>query len=194
MTERRKHIFPTKFNKDFSNELTSKNLVTKKLIENILNKYIKKEEYYIKDLNDVYLISYYLFHCKNFQSFIKLNNLQIRDFLCLIFSSKILHGYDDSLIFKEGDSPLGFFIMIKGGIVAKISKFSLPDKLDSFFKNEILLEYNLDKDNEEITWHDINIENNKEDNKNYEEIKYKFLYNVRMNSFSPHSCIFQQKH
>ena len=193
LTERRKHIFPTKYNRDFSNDLTSRNLVTKKLIENILNKYIKKEEYYIKDLNDVYLISYYLFHCKYFQSFIKLNNLQIRDFLCLISSAKILHGYDDSLIFKEGDSPLGFYIMIKGGIIAKIAKFSLPDKIDSFFKNEILQEYNLDKDNEEISWFDIKIEN-KEEDKNDEEIKYKFLYNCRMNSFSPHSCIFQQKH
>ena len=168
--------------------------MTKKLIENILNNYIKKEEYYIKDLNDIYLISFYLFHCKYFQNYIKLYNLQIRDFLCLISSAKILYGYDDLLIFKEGDSPLGFYIMIKGGIISKISKFNLPDKLDSFFKNEILQEYNLDKDNEEITWFDINIERQKEKNKNNEELKYKVLYNYKTNNFSPNSCIFQQKH
>ena len=120
--------------------------------------------------------------------------MQIRDFLCLISSAKIFHGYDDFLIFKEGDLPSGFYIMIKGGILTKISKFSLPDKLDSFFKNEILQEYNLDKDNEEITWFDINQGKQKENNINEEEMKYKFLYNCRMNSFSPHSCIFQQKH
>ena len=120
--------------------------------------------------------------------------MQIRDFLCLISSAKIFHGYDDFLIFKEGDLPSGFYIMIKGGILTKISKFSLPDKLDSFFKNEILQEYNLDKDNEQITWFDINQGKQKENNINEEEMKYKFLYNCRMNSFSPHSCIFQQKH
>ena len=120
--------------------------------------------------------------------------MQIRDFLCFISSAKILHGYDDLLIFKEGDLPSGFYIMIKGGIISKISKFSLPDKFDSFFKDEVLQEYNLDKDNEEITWFDISQGKQKEKNINEENIKYKFLYNCRMNSFSPHSCIFQQKH
>ena len=50
------------------------------------------------------------------------------------------------------------------------------------------------KDNEQITWFDINQGKQKENNINEEEMKYKFLYNCRMNSFSPHSCIFQQKH
>ena len=72
-----------------------------------------------------------------------MNNLQIRDFLCFISSAKILHGYDDLLIFKEGDLPSGFYIMIKGGIISKISKFSLPDKLDSFFKDEVLYFINI---------------------------------------------------
>jgi len=120
--------------------------------------------------------------------------LQIRDFLCLISSAKILYGYDDLLIFKEGDLPLGFYIMIKGGIISKISKFNLPDKLDSFFKNEILQEYNLDKDNEEITWFAINTETQREKNIKNEDLKHKVLYNYKTNNFSPNSCIFQQKH
>ena len=120
--------------------------------------------------------------------------MQIRDFLCLISSAKILYGYDDLLIFKEGDLPLGFYIMIKGGIISKISKFNLPDKFDSFFKNEILQEYNLDKDNEEITWFAINTETQREKNIKNEDLKHKVLYNYKTNNFSPNSCIFQQKH
>ena len=174
--------------------MTSKNLVTKKLIEKILNKYIKNEECFIQDLNDIYLISYYLFHCKYLQNFIKLNQLQIRDFIYLISSSKIIYGNDDSLIFKEGEIPLGVYILIKGGIKTKISKLSLPDKYDSFFKKEILQEYNLDKNNDDITWFDIKNDNKKEENKNEEEIKYKFLSKCKMTSLSPFSSIFQQRH
>ena len=146
---------PTNYNKDFSNDLTSKNLLTKKLIQEILNKYIQKEECYIRDLNDIYLISYYLFHSKHLANFIKLNQLQVRDFIYLISSAKIISDIDQTVIFKEGESPLGFYIMIKGSIKAKISKFSLPDKIDSFFKSEILQEYNLERDKDEATWLDI---------------------------------------
>ena len=182
------------YDKDFSNELTSKNLVTKKLVENTLNKYIQKDQYYIHDLNDIYLISYYLFHCKYLQNFIKLNQIQIRDFIYLISSAKLISDIDESLLFREGDLPQGFYIMIKGSIMAKISKLSLPDKLDSFFKREILQEYNLDKNNEEITWLDINKNYLQEDNKNNEEYKSIFLSKCRISSFSPFSSIFQRRH
>ena len=85
--------------------------------------------------------------------------------------------------------------MIKGSIMAKISKFSLPDKLDSFFKREILQEYNLEKNNDEITWLDTNKEIKHEDNKNHDdEYKSIFLSKCRISSFSPFSSIFQQKH
>jgi len=164
------------------------------LIENILSKYIQKDEYYIQDLNDIYLISYYLFHCKCVQNFIKLNKLQIRDFVYLISSAKIISDYDESVIFKEGDLPQGFYIMIKGSIMAKISKFSLPDKLDLFFKREILQEYNLEKNNDEIYWLDNNKEVKQEDDKNHDEYKSIFLSKCRISSFSPFSSIFQQKH
>ena len=174
--------------------MTSKNLVTKKLIETILNKYIKNEECFIQDLNDIYIISYYLYHHKYLQNFIKLNQLQIRDFIYLITSSKIIYGNDDSLIFREGETSIGAYILIKGGIMTKISKLSLPDKLDSFFKREILQEYNLDKNNDDITWFDIKKDNKKEENKNEEEIKCKFLSKCKMTNFSPYSSIFQQKH
>ena len=194
LTERRKNLCPSNYNKDFSNELTSKNLVTKKLIENILNKYIQKYEYYIQDLNDIYLISYYLFHCKYLQNFIKLNEIQIRDFIYLISSAKIISDLNESLIFKEGDLPKGFYIMFKGSIMAKISKFSLPDKLDSFFKREILQEYNLEKNNEGITWLDINKNKIQEDDKNNNESKSIFLSKCKISSFSPFSSIFQQRH
>ena len=185
---------PTNYNKDFSSDLTSKNLLTKKLIQEILNKYIQKEECYIRDLNDIYLISYYLFHSKHLANFIKLNQLQVRDFIYLISSAKIISDIDQTVIFKEGESPLGFYIMIKGSIKAKISKFSLPDKIDSFFKSEILQEYNLESNNEEITWFEINKDNKKEENKSHEEIKSTFLSKYRLSSFSPFSCIYQQRH
>ena len=182
------------YNKDFSNELTSKNLVTKKLVEKILIKYIKTEEYYIGDINDIYLIAYYLFHCKNLQNFIKLNQLQIRDIIYLISSARIVYGNDDRLIFREGELSLGFFLMFKGSIKAKISKFSLPDKLDSFFKREILQEYNLERDKDEATWLDIKQENKKEVHKLKEDIKYQFLSPSKISSHSPFSSIFQQRH
>ena len=84
--------------------------------------------------------------------------------------------------------------MIKGSIKAKISKFSLPDKLDSFFKREILQEYNLEKNTDEINWLDINKEIEHEDNKNNDEFKSIFLSKCRISSFSPFSSIFQQRH
>ena len=145
------------------------------MIENILIKYIKDEEYYIQDLNDIYLISYYLFHCKHLQNFIKLNELQIRDFVYLISSAKIINDNDCSLIFKEGDIPLGFYFMLKGSIKAKISKLSVPEKVDSFFKREILQEYNLEQDNNEITWLEIKKDNTLQDDKNNDEFKSIFI-------------------
>ena len=84
--------------------------------------------------------------------------------------------------------------MIKGNIMAKISKFSLPDKLDSFFKREILQEYNLEKNTDEITWLNPNEEIKHEDNKTQEEFKSIFLSKCRISSFSPFSSIFQQRH
>ena len=78
--------------------------------------------------------------------------------------------------------------------MAKISKFSLPDKLDSFFKREILQEYNLEKNTDEITWLDPNKEIKHEDNKNQDEFKSIFLSKCRISSFSPFSSIFQQRH
>ena len=70
--------------------------LSKKLVEKILIKYIKTEEYYIGDINDIYLIAYYLFHCKNLQNFIKLNQLQIRDIIYLISSARIVYGNGDT--------------------------------------------------------------------------------------------------
>ena len=78
--------------------------------------------------------------------------------------------------------------------MAKISKFSLPDKLDSFFKREILQEYNLEKNTDEITWLNPNKEIKHEDNKTQEEFKSIFLSKCRISSFSPFSSIFQQRH
>ena len=164
------------------------------MIENILIKYIKDEEYYIQDLNDIYLISYYLFHCKHLQNFIKLNELQIRDFVFLISSAKIINDNDCSLIFKEGDIPLGFYFMLKGSIKAKISKLSVPEKVDSFFKKEILQEYNLEQDNNEITWLEIKKDNTIQDDKNNDEFKSIFISKCRISSFSPFSSLFQQRH
>ena len=66
--------------------------------------------------------------------------------------------------------------------MAKISKFSLPDKLDSFFKREILQEYNLEKNTEEITWLDPNREIKHEDNKYQDEFKSIFLSKCRIST------------
>ena len=84
--------------------------------------------------------------------------------------------------------------MIKGSIIAKISKFSIPNKIDSFFKSEILQEYNLESNNEEITWYEINKNNKQEENKSHEEIKSIFLSKCRKSNFSPFSSIYQQRH
>ena len=74
--------------------------------------------------------------------------------------------------------------------MAKISKFSLPDKLDSFFKREILQEYNLEKNTDEITLLDPNKEIKHEDNKNHDEFKSIFLSKCRISTM-PILIIFQ---
>ena len=156
----------------------------------MLIKYISNEEYYIQDINDIYLISYYLFNCKNLQNFIQLNKIQIRDFIYIISSSKIVAGYNDTLIFKEGEEPCGFYILIKGGIKAKLSKLSAPYDFDKSFKREILQEYNLDLKNNEIIWFEIpDIKH--ENNDDYNDFN---IYLEKKLTFSPFSSIFQQRH
>ena len=121
--------------------------------------------------------------------------MQIRDFICLISSAKIIYDNEDSLIFKEGEMPIGFYIMIKGSIKGKISKLSLPEKIDSFFKREILQEYNLEENKDKINWLEINKDNKIENIKNnHDEYKSIFLSRCRISSFSPFSSIFQQRH
>ena len=121
--------------------------------------------------------------------------MQIRDFICLISSAKIIYDNEDSLIFKEGEMPIGFYIMIKGSIKGKISKLSLPEKIDSFFKSEILQEYNLEENKDKINWLEINKDNKIENIKNnHDEYKSIFLSRCRISSFSPFSSIFQQRH
>ena len=89
---------------------------------------------------------------KRIQNFIKLNNLNLDDFISLVSSSKIISSNDDNrVLYNEGNAQLGFYILIKGSLLVKISKLSMPYKIDTFFKKEILQEYNLENDTK-ILW------------------------------------------
>ena len=175
--------------KEQSCDYISKNLITRDLIVNILTKYIKDEECYILNKCDIYLISNYIFQSKRLQNFIKLNNLTLNDFVSLISSSKIISSNDKRFIYNEGESQYGFYILIKGSLLAKISKLSVPKYMDSFFKDEILQEYNL-KNDSDIIW----LKNNEIEEYENKILPYKFLNDIKMTNFSPYSSIFQQKH
>ena len=172
-------------------DLISKNLLTKDLIETILIKYINNNECFITKQSDIYLISKYLFNVKRVQNFIKLNNLNLDDFISLVSSSKIISSNNTPLLFNEGDSQLGFYILIKGSLLIKISKLSMPYYIDNFFKKEILQEYNLENDNK-ILW--LKADEIKEYKNKTISFKYKFLSESKMTNISPHSSIFQKKH
>ena len=61
-------------------------------------KYINNNECFITKQSDIYLISKYLFNMKRIQDFIKLNNLNLDDFISLISSSKIISSNDDNRV------------------------------------------------------------------------------------------------
>ena len=170
-------------------DIISKDLLRKDIIQKIILRYINNNECFIKDKLDIYLISNYLFHNQRIQQFIKLNKLTINDFISLISSSKIITSNDNRLIYKEGDSQHGFYILIKGSLLVKISKMSMPSNIDLFFKKEILQEYNLENDSK-IIW----LKENEIKEYNTKTLSYKFLTDKKMINFSPYSCIFQQKH
>ena len=118
-----------------------------------------------------------------------MNKIEINDFIALISSSKIISSNDTRNIFNEGESQLGFYILIKGSLLVKISKMSMPKHIDLFFKKEILQEYNLEDDSK-ITW--LNTNEYKEYNN--KSLIYKFLSEDKMINFSPYSSIFHKKH
>ena len=159
------------------------------MIENIILNYIKDEECFITNQYDIYLISNYIYHSKRLQNFIKLNNLTINDFTSLISSSKIISSNEKRILYNEGESQYGFYILMKGSLLIKISKFSVPKNMDSFFKDEILQEYNLQNDSK-ITW----LKKNEIEQNENKELPYKYLSDRKMTNISPYSSIFQQKH
>ena len=118
-----------------------------------------------------------------------MNKIEINDFIALISSSKIISSNDTRNIFNEGESQLGFYILIKGSLLVKISKMSMPKHIDLFFKKEILQEYNLEEDSK-IIW--LNTNEYKEYNN--KSLIYKFLSEDKMINFSPYSSIFHKKH
>ena len=129
---------------------------------------------------------------KRIQNFIKLNNLNLDDFISLVSSSKIISSNDDNrVLYNEGNAQLGFYILIKGSLLVKISKLSMPYKIDTFFKKEILQEYNLENDTK-ILW--LKADQIKEYKNKAKTFKYKFLSDSKMTNFSPYSSIFQKKH
>ena len=78
---------------------------------------------------------------------------------------------------------------MKGSLLIKISKFSVPKNMDSFFKDEILQEYNLENDSK-ITW----LKKNEIEQNENKDLPYKYLSDRKMTNISPYSSIFQQKH
>ena len=183
--------------RDKSYEIQSKNTIKIDEIENMLIKYINNNECYISENEDILLISNYLFNNKRIQSFIKLNELTINDFTSLISTSKIISSNDTRFIFNEGESQSGYYILIKGSLLVKISKMSMPNHIDLFFKKEILQEYNLEDDTK-IVWlntnNNINTNNSELKNSTDENFTYKFLSEEKMINFSPYSSIFHKKH
>ena len=183
--------------RDKSYEIQSKNTIKIDEIENMLIKYINNNECYISENEDILLISNYLFNNKRIQSFIKLNELTINDFTSLISTSKIISSNDTRFIFNEGESQSGYYILIKGSLLVKISKMSMPNHIDLFFKKEILQEYNLEDDTK-IIWlntnNNINTNNSELKNSTDENFTYKFLSEEKMINFSPYSSIFHKKH
>ena len=78
---------------------------------------------------------------------------------------------------------------MKGSLLIKISKLSMPNNADLFFKKEILQEYNLENDSN-ITW----LKSKEIIEYNNKALPYKFLSDMKMTNISPLSSIFQQKH
>ena len=65
----------------------------------------------------------------------------------------------------------------------------MPSNIDSFFKKEIIQEYNLENDSK-IIW----LKENEIKEYNSKTLSHKFLTDKTILNFSPYSCIFQQKH
>ena len=129
---------------------------------------------------------------KRIQNFIKLNNLNLNDFISLISTSKIILSKDDNrVLYNEGDDQLGFYILIKGSLLVKISKLSMPYNIDIFFKKDILQEYNLENDTK-ILW--LKADEIKEYKNKTIKHKYIFLSDSKMTNISPSSSIFQKRH
>ena len=78
---------------------------------------------------------------------------------------------------------------MKGTLLVKISKMTMPPHIDLFFKKAILQEYNLENESK-IIW----LKENEIKEYNNKNLPYKFLTDKKMVNFSPYSCIFQQKH
>ena len=129
---------------------------------------------------------------KRIQNFIKLNNLNLNDFISLISTSKIILSNDDNrVLYNEGDDQLGFYILIKGSLLVKISRLSMPYNIDIFFKKDILQEYNLENDTK-ILW--LKADEIKEYKNKTIKHKYIFLSDRKMSNISPSSSIFQKRH
>ena len=129
---------------------------------------------------------------KRIQNFIKLNNLNLNDFISLISTSKIILSNDDNrVLYNEGDDQLGFYILIKGSLLVKISRLSMPYNIDIFFKKDILQEYNLENDTK-ILW--LKADEIKEYKNKTIKHKYIFLSDMKMSNISPSSSIFQKRH
>ena len=95
-------------------------------------------------------------------------------------------------IFIEGQSQLGFYIFIKGSLLAKISKMTVPTRMDIYFKNMVLEEYNLNDEDDNIIWCNDEIDKLKYNKR--ESLALKFLSEEKMLDFSPYSSIFQQRY
>ena len=80
--------------------------------------------------------------------FFQINNISKQDLFPIILQCKIIYTDEEELLFHEGEEPKGYYALIQGSIITKISFNSKC--INSIFKEEILREYNINS--KEIEW------------------------------------------
>ena len=128
--------------------------ITQQTIEQIFKKYSTHNSRHITDILDIHIISKFIYATKRLKSLININSIKIEDIIPLIVNSEIIYFDQNSIfrIFRQGKKQDGFYILIKGDLLINIENSNsdylnnLDNNNDLIFKEQILKEYNLTKE------------------------------------------------